>query len=78
MDGMGPERVLVQVVDVDVAADREITFGRNLAQVNRPGESGDSTLMMITLLLYRRNYNSRSAPISPAECRRSIRRGACC
>src|SRR5262249_48229649 len=26
-----PERVLVQVVDVDVAADREISFGRNLA-----------------------------------------------
>jgi hypothetical protein len=32
MAGMGPERVLVQVVDVDVAADREITFGKNLAQ----------------------------------------------
>jgi hypothetical protein len=28
----GSERVLVQVVDVDVAADREITFGRNLAE----------------------------------------------
>jgi NTP-dependent ternary system trypsin peptidase co-occuring protein len=26
------DRVLVQVVDVDVAADREITFGRNLAE----------------------------------------------
>jgi Trypsin-co-occurring domain 1 len=32
MAGMGPDRVLVQVVDVDVAADREITFGRNLAE----------------------------------------------
>ena len=29
MAGMGPERVWVQVVDVDVAADREITFGRS-------------------------------------------------
>lgn len=27
-----PERVWVQVVDVDVAADREITFGRNVAE----------------------------------------------
>ena len=32
MAGMGPERVWVQVIDVDVAADREITFGRNLAE----------------------------------------------
>jgi len=32
MDGTGPERVWVQVIDVDVAADREVTFGRNLAQ----------------------------------------------
>jgi hypothetical protein len=32
MAEMGSERVLVQVVDVDVAADREITFGRNLAE----------------------------------------------
>ena len=32
MAEMGPERVLVQVVDVDVAADREITFGRSLAE----------------------------------------------
>ncbi len=32
MAGTDPERVLVQVVDVDVAADREITFGRNLAE----------------------------------------------
>lgn len=32
MDGAGPERVWVQVIDVDVAADREVTFGRNLAQ----------------------------------------------
>jgi hypothetical protein len=32
MDGPGPERVWVQVIDVDVAADREVTFGRNLAQ----------------------------------------------
>jgi len=31
MTETGPERVWVQVVDVDVAADREITFGRNLA-----------------------------------------------
>jgi hypothetical protein len=29
---MGPERVWVQVVDVDVAADREITFGKSLAE----------------------------------------------
>ena len=35
MAEMGPERVLVQVVDVDVAADREITFGRNLADEQR-------------------------------------------
>jgi hypothetical protein len=32
MDGTGPERVWVQVIDVDVAADREVTFDRNLAQ----------------------------------------------
>ena len=32
MDGTSPERVWVQVIDVDVAADREVTFGRNLAQ----------------------------------------------
>jgi hypothetical protein len=30
--GMGSERVWVQVIDVDVAADREITFGRSLAE----------------------------------------------
>jgi len=29
---VGSERVFVQVVDVDLAADREITFGRNLAE----------------------------------------------
>ena len=28
----GSERVFVQVMDVDVAEDREITFGRNLAE----------------------------------------------
>jgi hypothetical protein len=28
----GAERVWVQVIDVDVAADREITFGRNPAE----------------------------------------------
>lgn len=27
-----PERVWVQVIDMDVAADREITFGKNLAE----------------------------------------------
>lgn len=32
MAEMEPERVLVQVIDVDVAKDREITFGRNLAE----------------------------------------------
>jgi hypothetical protein len=32
MAGTGQERVWVQVIDVDVAADREITFGRNLAE----------------------------------------------
>ena len=31
MAGVGPDRVLVQVVDVNVTADREITFGRSLA-----------------------------------------------
>jgi ABC-type multidrug transport system fused ATPase/permease subunit len=55
-----------------------ITIGALDASVNRPGESGDSVLMMITLLHYCHNCNSRPAPISPAECRRSIRRGACC
>jgi hypothetical protein len=29
--GVDPERVFVQVIDVDVVADREITFGRSLA-----------------------------------------------
>jgi hypothetical protein len=40
MAGMGPERVLVQVVDVDLAGDREITFGKNLADElsHREGE----------------------------------------
>ena len=33
---MGPGQVWVQVVDVDVAADREITFGKSLAQARRP------------------------------------------
>jgi hypothetical protein len=32
MADAGPERVWVQVVDVDVAADREISFRRNLAE----------------------------------------------
>ena len=32
MAEMEPERVFVQVIDVDVATDREITFGRNLAE----------------------------------------------
>ena len=32
MAELGPERVWVQVIDMDVAADREITFGRNLAE----------------------------------------------
>jgi hypothetical protein len=32
MAEMESERVLVQVIDVDVAMDREITFGRNLAE----------------------------------------------
>ena len=32
MTGMNPERVFVQVIDVDVAADREITFGKSLAE----------------------------------------------
>ena len=32
MSETGLERVWVQVIDVDVAADREITFGRNLAE----------------------------------------------
>ena len=30
--GTDPGRVWVQVIDVDVAADREITFGRSLAE----------------------------------------------
>jgi Trypsin-co-occurring domain 1 len=30
--GVGPERVFVQVVDVDVAAGREISFGKSLAE----------------------------------------------
>jgi Trypsin-co-occurring domain 1 len=30
--GVDPERVFVQVIDVDVVADREITFGRSLAE----------------------------------------------
>jgi hypothetical protein len=29
---MNPARVFVQVIDVDVAADREITFGKSLAE----------------------------------------------
>jgi hypothetical protein len=32
MADAGSERVWVQVIDVDVAADREITFERNLAE----------------------------------------------
>jgi hypothetical protein len=32
MVGIGSERVFVQVVDVDVAAGREITFGKSLAE----------------------------------------------
>jgi Trypsin-co-occurring domain 1 len=32
MAGTNPERVWVQVVDVDLSSDREITFGRNLAE----------------------------------------------
>ena len=39
MAGTGPERVLVQAVDVDVAADREITFGKNL--VDELGDRAD-------------------------------------
>ena len=30
--GKGPDQVWVQVVDVNVAADREITFGKSLAE----------------------------------------------
>jgi Trypsin-co-occurring domain 1 len=30
--GMDPDRVFVQVVDVDVAAGREISFGKSLAE----------------------------------------------
>jgi hypothetical protein len=30
--GAGPEQVWVQVIDVNVAAGREITFGKNLAE----------------------------------------------
>ena len=32
MAEIGPERVFVQVVDMDVAAGREITFGKSLAE----------------------------------------------
>ena len=32
MAGINPERVFVQVVDVDVAAGREISFGKSLAE----------------------------------------------
>jgi hypothetical protein len=32
MAGVGSEQVWVQVVDVNMAADREITFGKNLAE----------------------------------------------
>ncbi len=32
MAGTGSDRVWVQVIDVDMAADREITFGKNLAE----------------------------------------------
>jgi hypothetical protein len=32
MAGKGPERVWVQVVDVDTAAGREITFGKSMAE----------------------------------------------
>ena len=32
MAGVGPEQVWVQVIDVNVAAGREITFGNNLAE----------------------------------------------
>jgi hypothetical protein len=32
MAGAEPEQVWVQVIDVDVATDREITFGKNLAE----------------------------------------------
>lgn len=32
MAGVNSERVLVQVIDVDVASDRQITFGRSLAE----------------------------------------------
>ena len=46
--------------------------------LNRPGESGDSTLMDTMLLHCRHDCNSKPPPISPAECRRSTRRAACC
>jgi hypothetical protein len=32
MAGAEPEQVWVQVIDVDLAEDREITFGKNLAE----------------------------------------------
>jgi hypothetical protein len=32
MAGVGSEQVWVQVVDVDMATDREITFGKNLTE----------------------------------------------
>ena len=50
--------------------------GRSI--VNRPGESGDSTLMETTLPHCRYNCNSRFPPISLVECRHSTRRAACC
>ena len=46
--------------------------------LNRPGESGDSTLMETMLLHFRHGGNSKAPPISRAACRRNTRIAFCC
>jgi hypothetical protein len=55
-----------------------ITVMTNMATLNRPGESVDSTLRKLTLPHFPDDYNSRSARVSRVECHRSTRRVACC
>ena len=69
-------RSLALLIGHDVL--RGFTLNAVVDKVNRPGESGDSTLMKITLLRFGSDHNSRPSPVLPAACHRSIRRAVGC
>jgi hypothetical protein len=73
--GTQPVEAFAPPADVTTA---ELRWILETGSVNRPGESGDSTLMETTLLHFRHDDNRKAPPISRAAYLRSTRRAVCC